>query len=395
MTIKVSKPAINIREELADLKQDTGLKGQELMRADTLAEARTAIGAGRKNIIYNGAMKVSQRGTSFAAVANGAYTLDRWRFWGNAGAFTVTQDSDAPAGFGSSCKVDCTTADTSLSASDYLEIVQNLEGQDLQSWKKGTADALPITMSFWVKTNKTGTYQVNFVDEDNSRRFISRAYSVSSADTWEKIEFTCSGDTTGAFNNDNGDSLMIEWWFGAGTNFTSGTIPTSWTAHSNGNRAASLNVNLADSTSNYWQITGVQLELGSVATEFEHRSYGEELLLCQRYYYKIDGGGYNWITEVQRHNNTGFRSVISLPVPLRDAPEIYHSGLAYWYNNGAMHTGTTSVGLGYTDTTNTVNITQLNIEYIPTYMALTSNGNLSAMLSFTSAGGYLAFDSEL
>ena len=210
MTIKVSKPAINIREELADLKQDTGLKGQELMRADTAQEVRTAIGAGRRNIIYNGAMQVAQRGTSFAA-ADAVYTVDRFKFWANHGVFTLTQDSDAPAGFGSSLKIDCTTADTSIAAGSYVEFAQYLEGQDLQNLKKGTAGALPVTLSFWVKTNKTGTYQVNILDTDNSSRFISKSYSVSTADTWEKIELTFVGDTTGVLNNDNDDAFFIDW----------------------------------------------------------------------------------------------------------------------------------------------------------------------------------------
>ena len=139
-----------------------------------------------------------------------------------------------------------------------------------------------------------------------------------------------------------------------------------------------------------------QLELGKVATPFEHRSYGEELALCQRYYQRIDGAGYQWITEVQRHNTTGFRSVLHLPVPLRVRPTITYSNLAFWFNNGSLQAGTSSLGTGYT-ATGAPDISHLSLEYIPTTMPsqMTSNGNLTAMLSFTSAGGFLAFDSEI
>ena len=257
-----------------------------LIGAATTDALTTRINAtgGRKNMVINGAMQVSQRGTSFAAIGNGDYSLDRWgNSNANIGVYTVTQDSDAPDGFANSYKVDCTTADASPTGADYLFIFQKIEGQDLQCWKKGTASAESITLSFWVKSNKTGDIQTNLYDTDNTR-IIGNTITINSAGTWEQKSLTFAGDTTGAFTNDTNDSLKIEWWLDAGSSYSSGSVPTSWEAVATGDRAAGTTLALADSTSNYLNITGVQLELGTAATDFEYRSYGEELALCQRYY---------------------------------------------------------------------------------------------------------------
>jgi len=247
--------------------------------------------AGRRNMIINGDMRVSQRGTSWAAIANATYTLDHWELYNNGiGAYTVTQDSTGPTGFANSFKIDCTTADASPTGSDYLLLYQRFEGQDLQLLKKGTASAESVTLSFWVKSNKTGNGQVNLQDMDNTR-MIGNTYTISSADTWEQKTITFAGDTTGAFNDDNGESLKIEWWFDSGSSYASGSTPTSWEAAASTDRNAGGTLALADSTSNYINITGVQLEVGTAATDFEYRSYGEELALCQRYYQRLGPGG--------------------------------------------------------------------------------------------------------
>ena len=239
-----------------------------------------------RNLIINGAMQVAQRGTSFTGLTATQYCLDRMRFSvTNLGTWTVTQDSDAPEGFGSSMKVDCTTADASPASTDTLFLYHALEGQNLQALAKGTADAKPVTLSFWVKSSKTGASQVNMRDTDNTR-VIGSSYSISSANTWEYKTVTFSGDTTGSLDNDNAKSLQLEWWLDAGATYTSGAIPTSWQAVSNGDLCVD-NLSLGDSTSNTWQITGVQLEVGDgPATPFEHRRYSDELQSCMRYYQK-------------------------------------------------------------------------------------------------------------
>ena len=238
-----------------------------------------------RNIIINGAMTVAQRATSATSITSTGYrTADRWGLSvTNTGTWTNTISTDTPDGFASSYKLDCTTADTSLGASDLLIFYQVIEGYNVQGFAKGTSSAKEFTASFYIKTNKTGTYVVELYDADNNRQ-VSQSYTVSDTN-WNRYIITFPADTTGAFGNDNGNSLYLQWWLASGTTYTSGTLNTSWATTTSANRVSALNVNLADSTSNEWLITGIQLEVGSVATPFEHRSYGDELLRCQRYYY--------------------------------------------------------------------------------------------------------------
>jgi len=238
-----------------------------------------------KNLIINGNMQIAQRATSKTSItADGFYTCDRWEsLVRTAGTWTQTQDTGVTnEGFAKSLKMDCTTADASLGASDRIFMYQRIEGFNTQSIKKGTANAESVTLSFWIKSNKTGTYIAELQDIDNSRD-ISQAYTISSADTWEKKTLTFVPDTTGTLNNDNGGSLDVYLWLAAGSDFSSGTLNTSWNSTVNANRAVGQ-VNLADSTSNYVNITGVQLEVGTTATPFEHLQYGQQLVLCKRYY---------------------------------------------------------------------------------------------------------------
>jgi hypothetical protein len=241
--------------------------------------------AGFRNRIINGDMRVSQRGTSEAGVTTTRYANapDRWEVVMNAGTWTMSQSTEAPAGFANSYKWDCTTAKASLAASDVILHQQKLEGQDLQGFAKGTASSRQMTLSFWVRSAVTGTYTCELFDSDNTRQ-VSATYLISSANTWEPKTITFPADTTGAFDSDNATSLGVIWWLGAGTNNTSGTLNTAWAAVTEANRVDSNQVNLASSTANDWYITGVQLEPGTVATPFERRSYGQELALCQRYF---------------------------------------------------------------------------------------------------------------
>ena len=239
-----------------------------------------------RNLVINGAMNVAQRGTSVASLSSTATysTCDRFMVqYGSSGTFTESQSTTAPSGFSNSLKLDCTTADSSP---NYLLISQRIEGQNVQHLNKGTSSAVSPTLSFYVRSSKTGTYQVNLRDIDNTR-IIGATYTISSADTWEQKIITFAGDTTGAFDNDNAASLDIEWWLASGSTYNSGAVPTAWEAAANGDRAAGLNVAIGASTSDDFHITGVQLELGEQATPFEHRSFADDLALCQRYYQRI------------------------------------------------------------------------------------------------------------
>ena len=256
-----------------------------------------------RNLLYNGAMQISQRGTSTASItASGYYTADRWQTTlGSLGTWTQTVETDAPASTGlrRSLKMLCTSASASPAAGGVLLMEQLLEGFDVQRILKGTSAALSMTLSFYVKANVTGTYVVEIRDGDNTRH-ICRTYTISASGTWERKEILIPADTTGVFDNDSNASLSIQFWLGAGSTFTSGTLATSWAASSNANRAVGQ-TNLAAATNNYWQVTGVQLEVGSVSTPFEFQPYGDELRRCERYYET----GTTWL---RRQNNDTIRS---------------------------------------------------------------------------------------
>ena len=241
-----------------------------------------------RNIVINGDMQIAQRATSSSSITTtGYYTLDRWgTIITSLGTWTMSQSTDVPSGqgFANSLKLDCTTADATPSAGDFFWVRQLFEGQNLQYLKKGTANALPLTASFWVKSTKTGTFIVQLVDDDNTRS-ISKSYTVSVSNTWEFKTVTFAGDTTGAFDNDNASSLQLRFWIGAGTTYTSGTLQTSWGTQTNANMAVGQ-VNCADSTANDFLITGVQLEAGEQASGFEFMPIDVNLGRCQRYFEK-------------------------------------------------------------------------------------------------------------
>jgi len=273
-----------------------------------------------RNIIINGDMSIAQRGTSATGLTGSGYnTCDRWRSQiSSAGTWSQSQSTEVPSGqgFATSYKWDCTTADASLAAGDSIIFQQRVEAQFLQYLKKGTSNAESLTLSFWVRSNKTGTYIANLYDENN--RNISKAYTISAADTWEKKTLTFAGDTSGAFGNDNAIGLYVQFFLAAGSNYTSGTLATSWESYTAANQAVGQ-VNLADSTSNEWFITGVQLEAGTSASDFEFLPVDVNFTRCQRYYQVLAPGGVKYIPIVQYQ--AGFRSLAqTFPTEMRTAP---------------------------------------------------------------------------
>jgi len=242
---------------------------------------------GMKNIIINGDMSIAQRATSASGKSTGGYfTCDRWNFsLVSLGTWTLSQDTDVPTGqgFATSFKLDCTTADAAPSSVDRLQIQQTIEGQNLQYLKYGSSNAETLTASFWVKSNKTGTYTLEMRDLDNLKD-ISQTYTIDTANTWEKKTVSFPGNTSDAFDNDNGGSLSFEFWLGAGSSYTSGTLNTTWSPRVNANRVSPSQVNLADNTANNFWVTGVQLEAGTTASDFEFLPYDMNLQRCQRYY---------------------------------------------------------------------------------------------------------------
>jgi|5_EtaG_2_1085323.scaffolds.fasta_scaffold44878_3 hypothetical protein len=251
---------------------------------------------GRRNIVINGGMQVAQRattsGTGGVGSANGVFpTVDRFSiFAGNtAGRATMTQEADGPSGFANCIKLDCTTADTSIAADEFFGLRTRFEGQDLQQFKKGTSDAEKITVSFYVKGNASATYQLELKDQDNTR-VNPQTFAVTTS--WSRVILTFNADTSGTFDDDNAVSMTLSFWLHAGSTYTSGTFTSNtWASQTQANRVNSSNTSFFDSTDRTFFITGVQMEVGSKATPFEHRSFGEELQLCQRYFEKSYNAG--------------------------------------------------------------------------------------------------------
>jgi len=342
-----------------------------------------------RNLIINGAMNVSQRATSSTGLgaAAGYFTVDRWSMGLNgttAGRYTMSQSTDAPAGFSKSMKLDVTTADTSIAAGEAVGFLQRIEGQDIQRLSKGTSDAKTAVFSFYAK-GTAKTFIVEFQD-DNSRRF-SRTFTTTTS--WQRFEIGVPADTTGEIDDDNTAGLTIIFWFHAGSDFTSGTLQTTWGGTTNANRMVGCE-SLFSSTDNELFITGVQLEVGSNASDFEHRSVGEELALCQRYFTRvptIDGStAYTFIASGMATDTTESIYPISYPVTMRANPSLTTSGSMRVYNGGTVNP---SAGI----TLNSVSTYSASVR-VPTGSVLTTKDAVLVGLN-NDVDANFQFDAEL
>jgi len=293
------------------------------IRSDSLED--TAV-HGVRNLIINGAMQVFQRATATTA-ATGYSTADRWWIGETTdGAYTSEESTDNPFGTGSSLKLQVTTADTSLGTTQVARFFQRIEGQNLQHLLYGTSSAKTVTLSFWVKSNKTGTYSILLRKVDTTPYHFIHSYTISNANIWEKKVITITptaGSTSfitssaGTINNDNGYGFELAFNLAQGSQYAIGTSNT-WSSNTN---TYGLNgqVNWMDSTSNNLYLTNVQLEVGSEPTPFEHRSFGDELLRCQRYYWQNENVFvYGKSREADRHRDCN----VPLPVTMRATPTI-------------------------------------------------------------------------
>ena len=308
----------------------TGAKVASSTITGTNISTATLPNLGRRNLIINGAMQVAQRSASVTGIgaASGYFTLDRFKYGSGgttAGRLTMTQTADGPSGFANCLKLDCTTADTSIAAAEQGKIEYRIEGQDVQQLKKGTSDAEKLTVSFYVKGNAAATYECHLLDVDNSR-LNRQTFNVTT--DWNRISLTFVGDTTGAFDNNNARSLDLMIWLHAGSNFTSGTANTAntWVSSATvANYVDSNSTSFFDSTNRTFFITGLQMEVGTAATSFEHRSVGEELALCQRYYQdpNITASSYIWLHPITTSGTSHFRrGSFLLPTPMRASPTV-------------------------------------------------------------------------
>ena len=324
-----------------------------------------------KNIIINGSMDIAQRATSVSSISSGntIHTCDRWKTYASsAGTWTQTQEALTSGdpytnGFATSLKLDCTTANGSLSSGSYLQIAQSIEAQNLQYIKKGTSNAEQLTASFWVKSTKTGTNILQFVSLDNTVRICAKSYTINSSDTLEKKTITIPADTssTGKIDNNNGEGMRMIFWVAAGTDYTSGTLATTWQNTNNPDRAVGQ-INNADSTSNNFEITGVQLEAGTSASEFEFLPFDVNLQRCHRYCLILGdapgGSTYEYADNGvigHYYNTTDFYPNWFYPVPMRGTPGVSFSttgsGLGDVSSQNTAKTGT-SAGTNATSSTN-------------------------------------------
>jgi len=345
-------------------------------------------------IIINGDMAVAQRGTSTGITTPGYYACDRFQTAiGNLATWTISQDSDVPSGYGfaNSLKLDCTTADASPSTGDVLIVRQRFEGQDVQLLKKGTSSAEKVTVAFWIKATKTGTNILELFDRDNSRT-ISQSYTISSSNTWEYKVINFSADTTGALDDDNNLSFEIAWWLGSGTDYTSGTLQTSWGSQTDADRAVGQ-VNHGDSTSNNVFITGVQMEVGeytsSTLPPFQHESFGDNLARCQRYLYQINGTGNGRFATGGFFSTTQADVIVSFPCKMRNTYSIATSSDSHFALTS--HTAeATPTGLAL-DTSAVLDAANVRVTV---GSAIGSAGNYALFLT-KSASAKFNFDAEL
>jgi hypothetical protein len=319
-------------------------------------------------LIINGDMAIAQRATSTSSVSSGStFPADRYKFMPNAlGTFTISQSTTVPTGqgFSKSIKVDCTTANASPGDGSTLQLVQYLEGQNLQLLKKGTSSAEAVTISFWVRSNKTGTYTLELYDNDNTRQ-ISQTYTISSADTWEKKTVNFAGDTSGALDNDNALSFAVQFWLATGANYNNQTLSTSWSSVTQASRVSGSQVNIADNTANEWYITGLQMEIGTFDTNtipaFPFESIDDNLRRCCRYFQ--DYASFKlWTTALDGNTTTRLGGVFAFNTTMRAAPSVSKT------NNTGTIDSQTITDKGYsvfaekTDRGTTTNVTDIELD---------------------------------
>lgn len=342
--------------------------------------------AGLRNKIINGKMEIAQRGTSFAAIASGAYSIDRWTFVSaSTGAvITASQQADVPNSneFQSSLRLAVTTADASIAAGEYVRLDQRIEGYNARD-----LIGRDFTFSFWVRSSKTGVHCVSLTNSISDRSYVAE-YTINVANTWEFKTVTVTGGliTAGTWDWTTGIGLGVRFALAAGSTYQ--TMANAWQA---GNFLATANqVNCLDTIGNIFAITGVQLEVGSVATPFEHRPYGAELALCQRYYQRMIGVTGNKSGMGLCVSSTVFNSIISFPVPMRIAPTaLEQSGTAADYSiSNSGGTVTCSAVPAFNSASNFVAESLFTV-------ATGLTAGQAAISRFSNANSYLGWSSEL
>tara|TARA_R100000426_G_scaffold1314_1_gene2395 strand:+ start:586 stop:1755 length:1170 start_codon:yes stop_codon:yes gene_type:complete len=305
----------------------------------TCAANITSVNGGQfsnRNVIINGACRVAQR-SNLTNAQTGYGAVDRFKIQSSgASRFTLSQHNGPGAQYGLplALKFETTTADDSVAAGDYMYIDTKFEGQDLQRFQKGSSDAKQFTLQFWIKLAVQGTYVVQLFDADNSRHVVAN-YTVSSPNTWEKKIITFPADTSGVLDSDNQKSFEVRWHFLGGSTYRGGTQQTTWGSIVAANMLEGMGNAVSATGDNF--ITGMQLEVGSVATDFEHRSFADELLRCQRYYQVSVSEAKPAVFAGRGTGTSNVYMTVPLTCSLRDTPSLsdsnFSSVYAYLYNS--------------------------------------------------------------
>jgi hypothetical protein len=341
-----------------------------------------------RNLIINGAMQVAQRGTSGSTPTTDNYLLDRFslsRFGGYPDNATQTQESDAPTGHYKSFKMVRNSGHT-LTGTNASAFFQRVEGQNIAHLNWGTSSAQPIVVSFWVKSNKTGDFPFIVADSGNAYD-IGKLYNIASANTWEYKTIQIEAPTSGTFNTNNTVGLTMYWGFGAidASRTAQGTTWGVSNSSSSKSMVTGASTSLATDNGATWQITGVQLEVGDTATEFEHRSYGDELARCQRYYYKLQSeAAYSFFVTGYAYQSTDANFPITFPQKLRAAPTFTSSGNWRICSGSCFNSPTLSQGRSASN----------SFSIVATTSGLTT-GDAYALGDANDTTAYLAFDAEL
>ena len=320
MTLRASKPAFNVREKLTELGRRFGLKGSELVAAETVQEARDVVSAGRKNLIINGDFRINQRYGNSSSTEKDRITVDRW-FESNPGGSGMSHQTvqEAPDGFVYSEKMTMGGSVYTPGSTNTMFFSQSIEGQNVAHLNMGSSSAKSFTVSFWVRSSLTGNFSIGINNttggnpSNNATHAYVTHYSINVANTWEYKTVTFPGAPIGTWATNNTGGLCLIFDLGSGSGHD-GTL-NQWSASDN--HRAPNSVRMGSVASSTWQITGVQLEVGRNATEFEHRPYGEELKLCERYFEKIwqnnntasphsGGDGYNTISPGVHNGSHGY-----------------------------------------------------------------------------------------
>ena len=395
MTVRVSKPEFNLREKLSELDKPVGLKGSELLKSETAQDARNLVGAGRRNIIINGDFRIAQRGTTHNS--SGHRTVDRFKMNASGANATLTQSqhvlssSDAPYSHGFRYSYHLNNAGQNANSQGYVIFQYNIEAQDMaQSGWNYTSDKDHITISFWVKSSITHTFLFTLYTSDGTPQDYNVLFPVQ-ADKWKKIIMTVPGNPDITFDNNNDYGLQLMFNPYMGSHYTSGSTVKRWRDHAGYTSRPDMDDKWWKTASTF-EITGVQLEVGSNATEFEHRSRSEELALCQRYFFIVKGDN-NHRSGIPGYANstTELRACVQFPVPMRASPTVSGTATAMVFD---AHNDSASFNCSTLTAGGSLTNTSPHMMVIETTTSSMTNGQ-AGTLEFRAANGSISFDAEL